>query len=265
MRITMSRKPRLLFTQTDKEESYETKQHILGYASQIILPISVGQPYHKGGNLEETLKLIKKAYAQVSLPNIRIVLADTLQRYSLAMQMGKTAEDCEGLAREKGEEWKDRYLLSIKNLLGETIQLETWEKWQKHELFQPFLKQIEAYYRDHPQFREALEADINVFEKRRHPNRFSETERDYCRSYIKEECAVLKIWEYDQVSPRYRLIIYPKKLSQSMTLIKSQSTQFKSLSAELPTSLTENSSRFFACVETIETEKDFSNLSLSKK
>jgi tRNA-dependent cyclodipeptide synthase len=252
------KKSRLVLAQADKEESY-SKQHILNSASQILLPISVGQPYHEGNKLEEILRLIKKAYAQDSLPNIKIVLAVTLQRYNLAMEMGKEPKDCEGLAREKGDKWEARYLLAIKKMLGETIQLETWDVWTKHELFQLFLKQIEDYYTESPLFREAIESDIREFERRRYPSCFSEAEKAYCRAYIKEECAVLKIWEYDQVSPHYRLILYPKKLPQAMTLIKSQSTQFKSFSAELHISLTENSSTLFSFSEDAQNKEVFSN------
>jgi hypothetical protein len=259
------KKSRLVLAQTDKEESYETKPYILSFASQIILPISVGQSYHEGAKLEETLKLIKKAYTKVPIPNIRIILADTLQRYSLAMQRSETPEACEAIAQKKGQAWQSCYFLLIKDLLGEAIQLETWDRWQKHELFQSFLKQIEDYYSESILFREAIESDIREFERRRHPNCFSEVEKAYCRAYIKEECAVLKLWEYDQVSPHHRLIIYPKKLPQAMTLIKSQSTQFKSFSTELHTSFVENSSTLFSFVDNATNEEYFSNLSVSKK
>lgn len=190
----MPKKSRLVLDPADKESVYQDKQHFLRFASQIILPISVGQPYHEAEKLKEKIQLIKKAYLQAPFLTIRILLADTLQCYSLAMQLEKKPEDCKVLARKKGEEWKERYLLPIKDLLNQDIkpatwnvQLETWDRWRNHELFIPFTQHIENYYKDNPQFREAIEADINEFEQRRRPNRFSETERAYCRAYIKEE------------------------------------------------------------------------------
>lgn len=252
----MPKKSRFVLAPEDKKYPHETKEYILRFSSQILLPISVGQPYHEAIKLETLLVLIKKAFTQTPMPMIRIMLADTLQRYSSAMQLAKTPEACEGLSREKGEEWKKRYLFPIKAILGENVRLEMWDVWREHSLFQLFIQQIESHYRENSLFREAIELDIHDFEQRRskssHPKGLTEVEKEHCRAYIKEECAVLKIWEYDQVSPCYRLMIYPMKLSHAMTVIKSQWTQFKSLSAELHSaSISESGCSFFSHAERV--------------
>lgn len=252
----MPKKSRFVLAPEDRKDPHETKDYIFRFTSQILLPISVGQPYHESIKLKTLLVLIKKAFTQTPMPMIRIMLADTLQRYSLAMQLGKTPEACEVLAREKGEEWKERYLLPIKAMLGENVQLETWDVWREHSFFKLFIQQIENHYKENSLFREAIECDIQDFEERRskssHPKGLTEVEKAHCRAYIKEECAVLKIWEYDQVSPCYRLMIYPMKLSHAMTVIKSQWTQFKSFSAELhSSSLSESDCSFFSRAESV--------------
>jgi hypothetical protein len=253
------KKSRLVLAQSDKENPNDTKETILRFASQILLPISVGQDYHEAIKLETLLILIKKSFKETPIPLVRIMVADTLQRYSLAIQLGKTPEACEVLAREKGEEWKERYLLAIKSVLGETVQLEIWDVWRHHALFTPFINLIENYYAENRLFREALERDIHDFEERHHksshPNGLTAVEKEHCRAYIKEECAILIIWEYAQVSPGYRVMIYPMKLSHAMTVIKSHWTQFKSFSAELH-SFSEKASAFFTPIEGVSQAKN---------
>lgn len=66
-----------------------------------ILPISVGQSYHAGENGRALLRLV----ASTGFSKVIIILADTLQRYTIAGEEDRTPADCIDIAREKGNAW----------------------------------------------------------------------------------------------------------------------------------------------------------------
>lgn len=207
----MPKKSRLVYGKSG-EVNIENKCDYLRETKTLWLPISVGQDYHESSKLEESIKLIIKNFKHITL--IRIIIVDLAQRYHLAIRNNSSPEDMIEEAREKGLFWKDSYSELIKSQFKDTtVEFITWEYWLEHDAYKEARNQINDLYNDTKnEFKENLEKDVLEFQRRflnREGRGFTEHQKEYCRECIKEECAILIVWNKDQVSIDYSYIFEP--------------------------------------------------------
>lgn len=228
----MTRSSRLIFNKSDI--NYKNKNQYTKNIKVLWMPISVGQDYHELDKLLESMKLIIKNFTHITL--IKVVIVDLAQKYHLAIKNNTSPEKMLSQSKKNGLSWKESYAHLIKSRFKNvTVEFSTWNEWLNHEDYKQAKQQIDALYNEKINFKNDLENDVLEFE-RRHFNRekryFTDTEKKYCIECIKEECAVLIVWNKDLVSPDYSLIYYPKKIPKAMTFARENFTNFLFVFAE---------------------------------
>jgi hypothetical protein len=216
------------------KKSNEEKLNYIKNARILYIPISIGQDYHEREKLLEFFMLIKKNFESLVL--VKIIIVDTPQRYHLAVRNKGTPKSMYRKSKKNGNIWEENYKYLIENTLSFKVEFSKWNKWLNHESFKEARKEIEHLYNSNIIFKSNVERDILEFE-RRYSNRenhyFTEEEKEYCRKCIKEECAVLIVWGKDRVYTDCPSLIYPKLLTNSLSLVKNNYTNFISLSTVL--------------------------------
>jgi tRNA-dependent cyclodipeptide synthase len=178
----------------------------------VVVPISVGQPYHEAEEFQATIQFIKKDLAV----KVTFVIADVLQRFTKALECNQPPDTLRECTHEEGKQWLSRNkadLLSLDNKLKNII---FWDAYLKAEDFNEKKLLVDNLYRDDETFKKAVDGSVKIFLRRyfksqREYNPES-MEHYYSREYILEECAVLLLWALE----KHNLIIYPKKLNQAM-------------------------------------------------
>lgn len=228
----MTRNSRLIFNKSDI--SNKNKNEYTKKTKVLLMPISVGQDYHELDKLLESMKLITKNFTDITL--IKIVIVDLAQKYHLAIKNNTSPEKMLYQSKKNGLSWKESYAHLIKaRFKNVTVEFSTWNEWLNHEDYKQAKQQIDALYNEKINFKNHLENDVLEFERRyynREKRRFTDAEKEYCRECIKEECAILMLWNKDLVSPDYSFIFYPKKIPKAMSFIRENFTNFLFVSAE---------------------------------
>lgn len=231
----MPKTSRLIYSGFYKEHNKE-KLHFTQQTTVLWMPISVGQPYHESDILCGVLNLLIKHF--INIPLVNIVIADTAQRYSLAIKNKKTPEAMRNQAIKEGNKWEETHkdLIEKKFQKNEVI-FQRWDEWTSHELYKEARKEIDDLYsKKDLGFYSAIEEDVLNFEKR-YSNReniiFSDLEREYSRECLKEECAVLIVWSKALIHPNYACLFYPKAMTNSISFINEKYTCFMPMLSEL--------------------------------
>jgi len=230
----MTKKSRLVYEKSHEVNSKNRRQYF-EETKTLWLPISVGQNYHETPKLDESINLIINNFKHITL--IRIVIVDLAQKYHLAINNNSSPENMIEDARKNGIDWKTSNSELIESgFKGIAIEFITWEHWLEHGAYKQARDQINDLYNDtKTKFKEILEKDVLEFERRffnRKNRYFTELEKEYCRECIKEECAILIVWNKDQVSVDYSCIIYPKNIPLAMSFVKNNLTHFMSMHIE---------------------------------
>ncbi|WP_010598076.1 hypothetical protein [Rickettsiella massiliensis] len=223
------------------------------------MPISIGQPYHESDSLCDVLELLVKHF--INRPLVKVVIADTAQRYSLAIKNKETPDAMRDLANKKGNIWEEGYKDLIKNKFKESqVIYHRWDEWTNHELYEKARQEIDSLYsKKDSAFYNAIESDVLKFEKRyseRENISFSDKEREYCRECLKEECAVLIVWGKILVHPGYCCIFYPKPMTDCILFINEKYTCFMSMFSELKSKSKSKLSMFYTNSSTENTSND---------
>ena len=153
-----------------------------------LLTISVGQESHETERFAATVELINQSFN-----GCYVMLYDTLQRYTMALNSSHDPEYFHSNALELGNQWLQRneqYWQSIKGLKG----IIRWDEWLKLSRFSHQKKQIEQMLNVDLEYKKIFDSTIELYLKK-YINRLSDTsffdeERAYnlCFDYLLEEC-----------------------------------------------------------------------------
>lgn len=155
--------------------------------------ISVGQPYHEGNKFRATLREVNKQFKKCT-----IIVSDTLQRYTLAIQDGltKTPDDFYELSLNLGTEWIERNQHIIDEELKIPHQIVRWELFSKNSLFKDDHKKVKELYNTNSDYKAVIDDVAKDFLKRN-----SKIDTEYAKNfaysveYLLEECAIVLQWK----------------------------------------------------------------------
>jgi hypothetical protein len=195
--------------------SAENEQKLKHKSTGCILPISVGRHYHEEGRLEATLKLVSLCFKECL-----ILVADTLQRYSLAIvSPEQSGESLYKLASENGFAWINRNIEAIKKHLTIPFKIQRWDDWLWHKNFQFYYEKVTGLYEMDLKYKSAVNDIANQFctaVKNRTP--FSVHDDVYALSvrYLLEESAATCLWTYLP----YEFQVYPINGNEVLALAR---------------------------------------------
>lgn len=176
-----------------------------------ILPISVGQDYHKKDLLNKTLDQLFKT----GFRHFLVVVADTLQRHTLALsEEAANSEDMLLNAKMAGDQWLedtkeifDDFTTTNDDL--KSLRIVRWEIWQTQSIFESQVSQIRERYSRDSVFRSVVDRVVTRFVHgflAAHPDIPFDRERagKLSEEYILEEAAVISMWaDTDRVQPEF--------------------------------------------------------------
>lgn len=185
------------------------------YNKKIVLPISVGQPYHEGESFSTTIQLLNS----YPLKHCDVIVADCLQRHSLQLyNPSLTAESAYNKALLAGELWINRHRQEIDSLIF-PHRILRWSQWLESDLYYRRRAEILQLIRKSEAFRanfeETVQAFISRYQNRTHLAQFSYADAfQACMNYVLEECTIMSLW----VPNHYDFEVYPGKRIKAMAL-----------------------------------------------
>jgi len=216
-----------------KNLSAERKQKLNG--SRCMLLVSVGQEAHECDRLKSTIALLNESFSYCV-----VLLYDSLQRYTMALNSSQPPETFHKIANQEGVAWLHRNQRFL-DQLSMPYEVSRWDTWLAHPHFQSTLMRL----------REDLSLDghfCSIFEQtvtqylQRYTQRIDDKERfDFsraraiCLEYLLEECAVLCLWP--ELSCQFE--VYPNAHNQAM-----EATREKYVTPDYPHLLRSLSLRF---------------------
>jgi hypothetical protein len=180
--------------------------------SRCIIPISVGQSVHEGKKFLSAMKLINASFRACT-----ILVDDSVQRHTMAIDNPASADELYRLAVKEGSEWLKRNESSFKNL---TIpyNIMRWDDWLTVDKYKASHMQVKKYYEESVLYRNAIHTNIDSFLSR-YLGRISDNSHiDYnrtfslCLDYLLEECAVMCLW----VDNKFEFEVYPSGRNEAM-------------------------------------------------
>lgn len=168
-----------------------------------VMPISCGSVHQESDFLKATISEMKSRFV-----DSEIVLADTLQHYTLEM---KGYQKPKVMAKALGDEFikRNQYI---------DIPIIRWDDCCKDPDFEDSLQEVKNIYNGDLSYRNAVNHDIHTFITRhlkRSPN-LSKNSESLCQNYILEETAILLSFFRNQ---GYTYLIYPGSLPSSINII----------------------------------------------
>ena len=172
------------------DESYKA----MFLKSRCLMTVSVGQEVHEGEHFEVTVQLVNESFDEVI-----ILVDDTLQRHTMALEKGGCAKDYDEFALAEGDNWLVRNQCYI-NQLGVLIKILRWDHFLKHEKFSAMKSKLLNVYENNPEYRDIFVQTIEEFLVRYYrrlldkSNFDMERARQLCLNYLIEECVALCLW-----------------------------------------------------------------------
>lgn len=179
--------------------------------STCLMPISVGQSVHEGKKFEAVIKLVDKSFKQCA-----ILIDDTVQRHTIAIDKFKEPQDLYTDALELGNQWLIRNE-GIYSQLKIPYQIIRWDDWLRHNDFKMQLARVNRLYSENLVYKTAIHANINEF-LTRFLSKIDCSKIDsnrafqLCLNYLLEECAVMLLWTHGH----YDFELYPNGRNQAM-------------------------------------------------
>lgn len=178
-----------------------------------MLGISVGQEYHEGEKFSSTVNLVSRSFS-----GYKVMLYDTLQRYTMAIDSLNTTEYFHGFALREGDRWLDRNKGCYEND-SKFIEVIRWDYWLNHPDFASKKEEVLALMSQDMDYKKSFEITAKKFIDR-YLNRFTDKsslpniERAYnlCMEYLIEECSALCLWPEAQVDYE----VYPNRRNPAM-------------------------------------------------
>ncbi len=180
--------------------------------SRCIIPISVGQSVHEGKKFLAAMKLIDTSFKACT-----ILVDDSVQRHTMAIDHTESADTLYDLAVKEGSDWLKRNELGYKQL---TIpyKIMRWDDWLASDCYEASHLRVKKCYQENPDYRDAIHTNIDSFLSR-YLGRISnkshiEPNRAFslCLDYLLEECAVMCLW----VNNKYEFEVYPTGRNEAM-------------------------------------------------
>ncbi len=179
------------------------------------MPISVGRHYHEEGRLESTLKLVN-----VYFKECLILIADTLQRHSLAMMNPKqSVEYFYKEASENGLSWINRNIGAITKHLSIPYKIQRWDDWLCHKNFQSYYEKVTELYELDSEYRRVVDDTANEFCKGVKNRTTFPLPENICTlsiRYLLEESAVTCLW----TDLPYEFQVYPSGGNEVLALAR---------------------------------------------
>jgi len=182
--------------------------------SSCLMPISIGQEVHEGDKFTAVLKLVNRNFSKCT-----ILIDDTVQRHTLAIiQNESSTKELYNEALRQGSEWLVKYLPEIEQHFDIPFSIIRWNKWLNHNDFQNSLNQIKQSYNADPEYRNAIDENINDF-LTRYQKKHGSSNFDWkigealCFNYLIEECAAMCLW----IEENCEYELYPSGRNKAMT------------------------------------------------
>ncbi|MCC2626020.1 MAG: hypothetical protein K0R14_1893 [Burkholderiales bacterium] len=181
--------------------------------SACLLTISVGQEMHEGELFKLTIDLINKSFKSCI-----ILVDDSLQRYTMALNSDKSPDDYYNLAILEGRNWLQRNKQYYDSL---TIPYKIlhWDQWLKHDNFKQHNNMIREAIKTDPaykaKFDKVVENFVDKSRKRSSPDSNFNISRakQLSMAYLTEECAALCLW----TSLNCQFEVYPGPRNEAMS------------------------------------------------
>lgn len=176
--------------------------------ARLVIGVSVGSPDFEGERLTNILKMAKQGM------EVYIELGCSLQRHTMAIfYPTKNEQELLNTAIKDGDEWLERNLTTIKEILGDKFKgVGRWENWRAHSEFSSRLEALDELYRTDEKFKEKMDQSIKEFVLRLAQHNIEETDavRQHIYNYLAEETVIImQLW----IAQGYNFIIYPNKIS----------------------------------------------------
>lgn len=162
--------------------------------SRCLLTISVGQEVHEGEKFAATVDLINESFGSCIL-----LIDDSLQRYSMALNSRENSETFYPLAIQEGDEWLQRnkkYYERLTNLK----QIIRWDFWLHHPVYIEQELKIKTLFSSESSYASSFQKTNNNF-LTRYIQRLSDKSnfdmvraQALCFNYLLEECTALCLW-----------------------------------------------------------------------
>jgi signal transduction histidine kinase/FixJ family two-component response regulator len=181
--------------------------------SVCLLTISVGQESHEGEFFNLTIDLINKSFKSCI-----ILVDDSLQRYTMALNSDKSPSYYYELAVLEGRNWLRRNK-QYYNKLTIPYKILHWDQWLKHDNFKQQKNIIKESIKNDPAYKATFDkvAENFVSKSRKRTNindifNISRAKR-LSMAYIIEECAALCLW----TSLNCQFEVYPGLRNEAMS------------------------------------------------
>jgi hypothetical protein len=159
-----------------------------------LLTISVGQQSHEGERFQKTLEKVSQTFSEC-----KVVLHDTLQRYTVALDKSEPPEDYHYGTFLLGQNWiaRNQCYLDELSIPYEVISWDYWLQQSEFEVYRAeIIKTIESDASYAALFYECVDDFVAKFKMRLNDLiHFDEQRaRRLCFDYVVEECTVLRLW-----------------------------------------------------------------------
>ncbi len=179
--------------------------------SSCLMTISVGQSVHEGEKFAACVDIVKYNFKACT-----ILVDDSLQRFSMAIDSGLTPEDHYQESIIEGDLWLERSK-TIYNKMENLQKILRWDDWLKHPNYNDVYNKINELYKTCQDYKMAINQTAETYVSR-YMTRLTNKTFDYKRAielsvdYLKEECAALCLW----TEGKYDFEVYPSKRNSAM-------------------------------------------------
>ncbi len=177
-----------------------------------LLSISVGQEAHEAEKFKATLQMVNRYFKKCT-----VVVGDTLQRHTIAIDSDKTADELYDLSKQLGDEWLSRNVPMMEEALQIPYEITRWDDWMNYGKFPEKFEIIKQLYESNEMYKEAVNHTIGEFltrYKQRNPDLPESQIINNSRNYLLEECACMLQW----FEKEYDYEIYPSQRTQAIGL-----------------------------------------------
>lgn len=162
--------------------------------SKCLLLISVGQESHEGERFSKTIDLINSSFESCI-----ILLYDSLQRYTMALNSAQSPEYYHKIATDEGYHWLERNK-KFYNKLSNLQEVYHWDHWLNQSDFVTKKAELQEIIKVDSTYKAVFDNSINKYLERYCKRITSldgfdiERAKKICFDYILEECVVLCLW-----------------------------------------------------------------------
>jgi hypothetical protein len=181
--------------------------------SHCLLVISVGQAAHEGEIFRSTIQLINRSFRECT-----ILVADSLQRYTLAIGNNYADEILYAQSIHEGDLWLERNR-KIYDKFTIPYNVTRWDPWLERADYEQQKEMVNTLYEIDEKIKHIFHMEIEIFLKRyqSHINNIFNYDKafKFCLDYLKEECSVMGLLAH----AAYDFELYPRSRGSIMLVI----------------------------------------------